>query len=47
MNDLFNMAGMDLPKYLGSKAEETKKEEEPVKWLLRHLNQGLGFTPVP
>ena len=28
MNDLFNMAGMDLPKYLGSRTEETKKEEE-------------------
>ncbi len=28
MNDLFNMAGMDLPKYLGSRAEETTKKEE-------------------
>ncbi len=35
MNDLFNMAGMDLPGYLGAKQEDSPKEqlpkEEPTK----------------
>ncbi|MDD4212244.1 MAG: SPFH domain-containing protein [Bacilli bacterium] len=32
MQDLFNMAGMDLPKYLGEAQEEPKKvEEKPAK----------------
>lgn len=39
MTELFNMAGLELPSYLGEKVKNTEKTEENLKRLQKTSNE--------